>query len=116
MSDSSPPRSGSDAVATSRWVERLKRFASANQTVAAFCAVEGVSPANFYLWRRRLAESAPSPAVRVPTVVPIQVAPPHRSTTPIELTLPSGATLQFPADVSPEMLVAVLRGLEKRSC
>jgi len=114
MSDSSP-RSRSDAVATRRWVERLKRFAFANQTVAAFCAVEGVSLSNFYLWRRRLAQSVPSP-VRVPTVVPIHVAPPDRPTTPIELTLPSGATLQFPADVSPEMLVAVLQGLEKRPC
>jgi len=115
MSDSSP-RSRSDALANRRWVERLKRFASANQTVAAFCAAEGVSLSNFYLWRRRLAQSAPSPAVPIPTLVPIHVAPPHRPTTPIELTLPSGVTLQFPADVSPEMLVAVLQGLEKRPC
>jgi transposase len=110
------PRSGTDRVATRRWVERLKRFASGNQTVIAFCTAEGVSPANFYLWRRRLAQSVPSPVVRVPTVVPLHVAPPHRPTTPIELALLSGATLRFPADVSPELLVAVLQGLEKRPC
>jgi transposase len=115
VSDSSP-RSRSDALATRRWVERLKRFASGNQTVAAFCAAERVSLSNFYLWRRRLAQSAPSPAVRVPTVVPIHVAPSHRPAAPFELSLSSGATLRFPADVSPEMLVAVLRGLEKRPC
>jgi transposase len=29
--------------ATRRWVERLDRFRQAGQTIAAFCAAEGVS-------------------------------------------------------------------------
>ena len=110
MSDSSA-RSRFDAVATRRWTERLERFATGNHTVAAFCAAEGVSPSNFYLWRRRLAQPAPPPAV-----VPIRVTPPPAPVTPIELALPSGTVVRFPADARPELLIAVLRELEGRPC
>jgi hypothetical protein len=114
MSDSSA-RSRSDAVATRRWADRLERFATGNHTVVAFCAAEGVSESNFYLWRRRLAQHVP-PAVRAPNVVPIQVARPPALVTPIELALPSGAVLRLPADARPELIVAILRGLEERPC
>jgi hypothetical protein len=112
----SSPRSRSDAAATRRWVERLERFAAGNHTVAAFCAAEGVSQSNFYLWRRRLARPVPSPVVHAPTVVPIRVAPPPAPTAPVELALPSGTVVRFPADSHPELIVAVLRGLEARPC
>lgn len=110
MSDSSA-RSRSDAVATRRWAERLERFAAGNHTVVGFCAAEGVSPSNFYLWRRRLAQP---PASNQPTVVPIRVTP--APATPIELALPSGTVLRLPADARPELIVAILRGLEDRPC
>jgi hypothetical protein len=35
---------------------------------------------------------------------------------PIELTLPSGTVVRFPADARPELVIAVLRGLEERLC
>ena len=114
MSDSSP-RSRSDAAATRRWVERLERFAAGPHKVVAFCAAEGVSQSNFYLWRRRLARS-PMLAPNQPTVVPMRVAPPPTPATLIELALPSGTVVRFPADVRPEMLVAVLRGLGEHPC
>ena len=112
----SSPRSRSDATATRQWVERLERFAAGPHTVAAFCAAEGVSQSNFYLWRRRLVRPVNSPAVNVTTVVPMHVAPPPTSATPIELALPSGIVIRFPADTRPELLVAILRGLEERPC
>lgn len=113
MSDSST-RSRS-AAATQRWVERLERFAAGQHTVVAFCAAEGVSESNFYLWRRRLAPP-PTPASNQRTVVPIRVTSPPTSATPIELALPSGTVVRFPADARPELIVAVLRGLEERPC
>jgi transposase len=103
-------RPHSDASANRKWVERLERFAASNQTVAAFCTAEGVSLSNFYLWRRRLAKPTP------PAVVPIRVAPPPTPATPIEVALPSGTVVRFPADARPELLIAVLRGLEERPC
>ncbi len=114
MSDSSA-RSRFDAFATRRWAERLERFAAGNHTVVAFCAAEGVSESNFYLWRRRLAQP-PTPASNQPKVVPIRVTPLPVPATSIELALPSGTVLRFPADARPELIVAILRGLEERPC
>src|SRR5829696_7105996 len=39
------------------WRERMRRYASSSVTVAEFCRREGVSVANFYYWRRRLADA-----------------------------------------------------------
>ena len=113
VSDSSA-RSRADA-ATRRWVERLERFSAGPHTVVAFCAAEGVSESNFYLWRRRLAPPTTS-ASNPPTVVPIRVAPASAPATPIELALPSGTVLRLPADARPELIVAILRGWEGRPC
>ena len=108
-------RARSDAAATRRWVERLERFATGHHTVIAFCAAEGVSESNFYLWRRRLAQPAAATAI-APTIGPMRVTPPPTPATPIELTRPSGTTLRLPADTRPELLIAVLRGLEDHPC
>lgn len=113
MSDSSIG-SRSDA-ASRRWVERLERFATSSHTVVAFCAAEGVSESNFYLWRRRLAQPLAT-ASNQPNVVPIRVTPPPALATPIELALPSGTVLRLPGDARPEFIVAILRGLEERPC
>jgi transposase len=103
-----------DPAATRRWVGRLERFAARGQTVAAFCAAEGVSQSNFYLWRRRLAQALPGPASVGPMVVPLHITPAPASA--VELALPSGGVLRFPADARPELIAAVLRGLEGRPC
>ena len=113
MSDSST-RSHADAAA-GRWVERLERFAAGTRTVVAFCAAEGVSESNFYLWRRRLAQP-PAPASNQPKIVPLRVAPPPAPATHIELALTSGTVVRFPADTRPELIVAILRGMEGRPC
>jgi transposase len=113
MSDSSS-RARFDPVATKRWAERLARFHSGSQNVAAFCAAEGVSESNFYAWRRRLARPGSPAVIDAPAVVPLRITP--SPATPIELALPSGAVVRFPADTRPELLVVVLRGLEGRPC
>jgi transposase len=113
VSDSSCRRH-SDPAATKRWAERLARFRAGSHTIAAFCAAEGVSESNFYLWRRRLARPDPLPPVNPPVVVPLRITPSPAST--IELSLPCGAVVRFSADTHPELIVAVLRGLEVRPC
>lgn len=113
MSDSSS-RARFDPAATKRWVERLARFHSGPHNVTAFCAAEGVSESNFYLWRRRLARPDPPAVASAPAVVPLRITP--SPTAPVELTLPSGAVVRFPADTRPELIAAVLRGLEGRPC
>lgn len=97
-----------DAAATRRWVERLERFSAGGQSVVAFCAAEGVSQSNFYLWRRRLAQR-PATVLNQPRLVPIRVTPPPAPVIPVEFALPSGGVLRFPADARPELIVAILR-------
>ena len=37
-----------------RWQERLRRFDNSQNTVAQFCADEGISQPSYYHWRRKL--------------------------------------------------------------
>lgn len=101
-----------------QWAARLARFAHAQQTVAEFCAAEGVSQANFYRWKHRLAHTPATTTPTTPTLVPIQITPTRDVTTSdhLELVLPSGAVLRFPATGSPALIVAVLQAWETRSC
>ena len=111
-----PAASRRDPVATRRlWAERLERFGRASQTVAQFCAAEGVSAPSFYVWKRTLAGEAKPTAPVVPTLVPIRLTP-SPSCPPIELLFPSGTVLRFPVETRPEVIVAVLRGVGDRPC
>ncbi len=105
-----------DPVATRRlWVERLERFGRANQTVAQFCAAEGVSVPSFYVWKRTLAGDAASPAPVGPTLVPIRLTP-SPAAPPMEVVFPSGTVLRLPADARPEVVAAVVHAVEARPC
>lgn len=55
---------GSRAEKVAEWKNRLRRFEESNQTVTDFCQSEGVSPASFYLWKKKLRELAATPAAR----------------------------------------------------
>ena len=105
-----------DPVATRRlWGERLERFGRANQTVARFCADEGVSVPSFYVWKRTLAGAVTSPDPIGPTLVPIRLT--HSPVgSPIEVAFPSGTVLRFPIDARPEVIAAVVLAVEGRPC
>ncbi len=105
-----------DPVATRRqWGERLERFGRGGQTVAQFCAAEGVSVPSFYVWKRTLAGEAKSPGSVTPTLVPIRLTP-SPAAPPIEVVLPSGTVLRFPADARPAVIAAVVHAVEGRPC
>ena len=77
------------------WAARLQRFQQNPSSVEAFCRSEGVSSASFYLWKRRLADSPPTPAR--PTFVPITVAD-TPTAPPVEVAFPNGIVIRIPAD------------------
>jgi hypothetical protein len=109
------PRTRRDSAATRQlWTDRLQRFRSADQTVAEFCAAEGVSAPTFYQWKRRLARTAP-PAV-APTVVPVRITTPGPTTPAVEVLLPSGTLVRFAPVCDPGMIAAVLRQLGVAGC
>ena len=106
-----------DPVATRRlWVERLERFGRTSQTVAQFCAAEGVSVPSFYVWKRTLAGGTTSPGpVTPPTLVPIRLTT-SPAAPPIEVVFPSGTLLRFPPDARPDVIAALVHALEAHSC
>ena len=105
-----------DPVAIRRlWAERLERFGRANQTVAQFCAAEGVSPPSFYVWKRTLAGDTTSPDTVRPTLVPIRLTA-SPAGPPIKVVLPSGTVLRFPPDARPDAIAAVVHAVEARPC
>jgi transposase-like protein len=78
------------------WAERIKRFEYASQTVAEFCSDEGVSPASFYQWRRRL-RSEVTPTETTARFVPVQLpsATPEETTTVMSVELPGGVRVRL---------------------
>lgn len=110
----SSARSRRDPDATrQRWVDRFARFRSSGQTVARFCAAEGISEPSFYSWKRRLADL--HDPVPDPLIVPLRLTDPA-SAGPIELALPSGLLLRLPADTPVRRIAELLEALEARPC
>jgi transposase len=122
----SAPSRRDPAAARRLWAERLDRFRRANQTVAQFCAAEGISEPSFYVWKRTLAGEVASPEPITPALVPIRLTPspvggPAGSvgrgpTSHVEVVLPSGTLLRFPPDARPEVIAAVVHAVEGRPC
>lgn len=99
------------AVVWGQWRERLERFGAAGVTVAEFCEWEGVSPAAFYAWRRKLGtESAAGPSF-------VQVVPAQRESADdrgrVVMTLGDGTRVDFPgshSDLIAHVVLAIVRG------
>jgi hypothetical protein len=112
-STSRPTPARRDPVATrQRWADRLARFRTAEQTVGAFCAAEGVSVPAFYQWKRTRAAEGPPAAP--PPFVPVRIAAP--AVGPIELARPDGAVVRFPAGTDPVVIGAVVRRIGGGGC
>lgn len=89
----------------SLWQERLTRYAATDQTVAQFCRCEGVSAPSFYQWKKKLGEkklARPTPPPFVPLT--LSMTQQHATT----LTLPGGASIDLPAELSRKRLTEVL--------
>lgn len=111
-----PAASRRDPIATRRrWAERLERFRRSGQTIAQFCAAEGVSPPSFYVWQRTLAGAAASPTPDAPALVPIRLTP-SLVGPPIEVVFVSGTVLRFPVDARPGVIAAIVHAVEARPC
>jgi hypothetical protein len=94
------------------WRKRLRRFDRGLATVADFCELEGVSVANFYQWRGKLAaEDADSLSVDTPGFVAVEITPPSPvDGSSVQVFLPGGARMLVPCQ-SREAIAAVVSAL-----
>jgi hypothetical protein len=103
----SPPPSG--VAARQAWEERLARFPVCGLNAAAYCAQEGVSLASFYAWRRRLAQTDPTPSQDTgPRLLSVRVA---ASRPALALVLPCGAVVRLLHDSALRLVRAVVDAL-----
>lgn len=87
------------------WQERLTRYAAMDQTVAEFCRDEGVSTPSFYQWKKKLGKQKLARQTP-PPFVPLTLSNAHQPVA--TLTLPGGAELDLPAELSHKRLTEVL--------
>jgi hypothetical protein len=96
-------------------------------SIAEFCHQEGVSPASFYAWRRRVpgtdSSRVGSSEPRSSLFVPVELPSSALTAGGIRIELPGGAVLTLPIDVSAELLRAAVRavlaataGQERAAC
>ena len=112
---SSRPGRRPDPSTRQLWQQRLERFRDGGLTTSAFCDREGISPASFYAWRRRLrADTVPNTADE-PRLVPVRLVTPPPSA-PVELLLPSGVVVRLSPDIDPAWLRQLLPLLGVTPC
>jgi len=90
------------------WRQRLLRFEKCRSTVNEFCRQEGVSPASFYVWRKRLGHNRqgarkPSTGQSPPGFRPVRLLTPAS----LSVHLPGGTRLIVPMS-EPEGLRSVI--------
>ena len=88
------------------WRLRMARRARSSVSVAAFCKREGVSPASFYYWRRRL-QSADGPQF-----VPVRVT----TAAGVEVVLGNGRIVRVPAGTDAGWLRDLFAAAEGSPC
>ncbi len=99
----------SDPAKVSVWRERFERFAASKRKTAPFCAAEGVSPASFYAWRRKLGLAKPrankKPQAFQQVVVSQQVM--VHSAPALSVRLPGGVEIEAFGASEPALRVIV---------
>jgi len=106
----------SRALTREVWAERLARFPHSGLTPAQFCALEAVSLASFYSWRRRLAAPATPPDPTPdggPRLLPVRLA---AADPVVELVLPSGAVLRLPSGSELTWICSLVAALGGAAC
>jgi hypothetical protein len=80
------------------WQEAIDRQQGSGQSIVGFCAKEGLSPASFHAWKRRLrrARRKAGRKAAVQALVPVQiVGDPVGGAGNLEVQWPSGVVLRL---------------------
>jgi hypothetical protein len=106
------------------WRWHVAGWRRSGLTVRAYCADQGLPEANFYAWRRTLAERDRQAARRgrqtpMPAFVPVQVVSDVTTSTshsPFEVVLANGRVLRIGADADLNVARQLLALLEEPAC
>ncbi|MCI0361210.1 MAG: hypothetical protein L0211_22240 [Planctomycetaceae bacterium] len=99
-------RAANEELALS-WERRISKQRGSRLSIAEFCSQEGVSPASFYAWRRRLRGMKP----RSSLFVPVELPTPASAAVGVRIELPGGAVLSLPADAPLELVTAAIHAV-----
>lgn len=92
------------------WEQRIRKQRRSRLSITEFCRQEGVSPASFYAWRRRLPGAGSSEACP-PLFVPIDLPTSVVAAGGVRIELPGGAVLILAAEASAELLTAAIHAV-----
>jgi hypothetical protein len=102
--------SGLVAQRHEHWQRIVGRWRASGLSQAEFCRRQDIPVWKLAWWRKRLKGQAEESAS---LFVPVGIVPAAASTTELELTLPGGRILRFPAQVEPTTLAGIVAALEK---
>jgi len=93
------------------WRKAVAGWNKSGLSVRAYCSQHNLREANFYAWRRELAERdrTKAPAVKF---VPVHV----RAEAVVEVALPDGIVVRVPADLEASTVAALIAALRAASC
>ena len=114
----------SDPGKQRRWLSLVRLWSQSQLTVRAFCARHRLSVPSFYAWRRLLrerglmSEPAPQPTMSpsAPAFVEVTPSPEPATPTPVDLVLDDRRLLRVRPGFDPDMLLTLVRLLERHAC
>src|ERR1700736_1972376 len=109
-----------DAAKERTWQRHVARWRRSGLSIRDYCGREGLAEANFYAWRRTLAERDRQAARRgrrtsIPAFVPVRVVNDAATSTShgsVEVVLANGRVLRIGAAFDPQVVRELLALLE----
>jgi len=112
-----------DAAKERTWRRHVARWQRSGLSIRDYCVSEGLREANFYAWRRTLADRDRQAARRgrssIPAFVPIHVVNDGATSPPrgaVEVVLANGRVLRVGAAFDPQVVRQLLALLEEPAC
>ena len=93
------------------WREMYESYLSSGKTVIEWCAENGISKKTFYYRLRQIRNEAIDQIEQHDIVSVTSPPPPATMTNGTIRISSSGIDIEFPADISPDMVTAAIRGL-----
>ena len=96
------------------WRDMYESYLSSGKTVIEWCAENGISKKTFYYRQRQIRKDVIE-TDESHDIVPITAIPEQQKNTDASIKIHgSGISIELPVGISPEVLIAAIRGL--RSC